>query len=67
MNNHTYTFKVKAKNAVGTSVESNASNSVVPKTAEPGEPLEPVVAALDGSAKVWITRGRPAASRTPSG
>ena len=53
-NGETYTFKVKATNGIGTSVESTASSAVTPSTV-PNAPTSVVASAGDGSASISFT------------
>ena len=53
-NGEAYTFKVKATNGIGTSVESTASSAVTPSTV-PNAPTSVVASAGDGSASISFT------------
>lgn len=56
-NSVSYTFKVTATNAVGTSAASASSNSVTPITAQPAAPAKPFAEALNESARIYVSPG----------
>jgi hypothetical protein len=58
-NGTTYTFKVAAKNSVGTGTQSSASNAITPKTV-PGVPL--IGMATPGNAHATLTWTAPASN-----
>lgn len=53
-NGEAYTFKVKATNGIGTSVESTESSAVTPSTV-PNAPTSVIASAGDGSASISFT------------
>ena len=56
-NEQPYTFRATATNAVGTSAQSTASAAVTPRASVPNPPNAPFAAALDESARVYVSKG----------